>query len=60
MVQVVNDAFAEGQDAVVVAGYSGEDTRQAANYLANYADNSEDLAGQETVELSTQQTQNAE
>ena len=60
IVQIVNDAFAEGQDAIVVAGYAGEDTREAANHLANYADNSEDLAGQETVELSTQQTQNAE
>ena len=60
MLQYVNDAFTEGQDALVVAGYSGQDTREAANYLANYADNSEDLAGQSEVQLSTQQTQSAE
>ena len=53
LVQLVQNAFTEGQDALVVAGYSGEDTRAAANYIANYADNSEDLAGQSQVTVST-------
>ena len=39
LIQLVEDAFTDGNSALVVAGYSGEDTRAAANYVADYANN---------------------
>jgi hypothetical protein len=49
----IPDAFSSGNDALVVAGYSGSDTREAANYLANYEDHADELAGQEQLNLAT-------
>lgn len=53
MLQLVEDAFYEGHDALVVAGYSGEDTRQAGAYLTNYEQNSEELEGSSQVSINT-------
>jgi hypothetical protein len=44
VLQVVDDAFASGQHAMVVAGYAADDTRSAARYIANYADHESALA----------------
>ena len=43
-VHLVEDAFVEGQHALVVAGYEADDTRNAAQYLANYGANADALA----------------
>ncbi len=56
LVQLVEDSFAEGVHSLVVSGYSGEDTRAAANYISNYGDHSEELSGQSQVNLQTMQT----
>ena len=52
MIQMV-DGFSEGNNALVVAGYSGEDTREAAEFLADYRNNQGDLEGQEEVTIET-------
>lgn len=44
LVQGVSDAFAEGQDALVVAGVKAADTRSASQYVANYASHQERLS----------------
>jgi hypothetical protein len=44
VLQVVEDAFAEGNHALVVAGYAADDTRSASQYLANYADHEQALS----------------
>lgn len=54
VLDLVHNAFSDGHHALVVAGYAGEDTRMAANYLADYTDHSEDLAGQTTLNVGTQ------
>ena len=53
LLQLVPEAFNEDHDALVVAGYTGEDTRQAGEFLSNYEQNSEALAGQSQVSIST-------
>lgn len=53
MIQLVEDAFSEGNDALIVAGFSGEDTRAAGQYLLNYEQNSDMLAGQDQVSVNT-------
>jgi len=55
-VQLVEDAFTEGNDALVVAGYAASDTRAASSYLANYMDNSGELSGQMEVTKTTVST----
>ncbi|MDY6768678.1 MAG: S-layer protein [Candidatus Nanohaloarchaea archaeon] len=50
---LVNDAFASGQDALIVAGFSASDTRGAARYLANYEANQANLQGTNAVSLSS-------
>ncbi|MFB6158269.1 MAG: S-layer protein [Candidatus Nanohalobium sp.] len=52
MIQLV-DGFSEGHQALVVAGYSGKDTRAAAEFLANYRNNQDALEGKEKVTIST-------
>lgn len=44
LVSTVDDAFADGQHAMVVAGVGASDTRQASEYLANYASHEQALA----------------
>jgi hypothetical protein len=44
VIQGVSDAFASGQHALVVAGYSASDTRSAAEYLSNYGDHEQAMA----------------
>lgn len=44
LLQTVDNAFAEGQDALVVAGVGAADTQSAAQYVANYASHQERLA----------------
>lgn len=44
LLQTVDDAFASGQHALVVAGVAGSDTRAAARYIANYDTHSSALA----------------
>lgn len=56
IVQLVEDAFSQGNDALVVAGHSADDTVRASNYIANYEENSGELAGQSQVTLTTGQT----
>ena len=41
--QTVEDAFEEGQHALIVAGHSADDTRGAAAYLAKYGDHADEL-----------------
>ncbi|MFP4038877.1 MAG: S-layer protein, partial [Candidatus Nanohaloarchaea archaeon] len=53
MVQMV-DGFSEGQSALVVAGHSGEDTRAAGEFLADYRNNEADLEGESEVAISTE------
>ena len=53
MLQLVEDAFSEGHDALIVAGYSGEDTRQAGAYLTNYEQHSGMLEGSSQVSINT-------
>ena len=52
MIQMV-DGWSEGQQALVVAGYSGEDTRNAAEFLADYRNNEDSLAGNSEVTIET-------
>jgi S-layer protein (TIGR01564 family) len=53
LLQMVPDAFNEGHDALVVAGYSGEDTRAAGDFLVNYEQNEDALSGESQVEINT-------
>ncbi|MFO7794450.1 MAG: S-layer protein, partial [Candidatus Nanohaloarchaea archaeon] len=57
LIQHVPNAFADGQDAVIVAGYSGEDTRAAGEFLADYRNNEGDLEGNQQVTISTESGQ---
>ncbi|QGA80933.1 S-layer protein [Candidatus Nanohalobium constans] len=52
MIQMV-DGFSEGQSALVVAGATGEDTRAAADFLADYRNNQDALEGQSKVTVET-------
>lgn len=52
MIQMV-DGWSSGNSALVVAGYSGEDTRAAAEFLADYRNNMDDLEGESQVTIST-------
>jgi hypothetical protein len=52
-VQLVRGAFTQGQNALIVAGFAGEDTREASSFIANYQENSEELAGQTQITLDT-------
>ncbi|MFC7213064.1 S-layer protein [Saliphagus sp. GCM10025334] len=56
----VEGAFHDDYDALVVSGYSGEDTRSVANYLSNYADHQDELEGQASVNLQTMTEETAE
>jgi len=53
MIQRV-EGFNDGQDALIVAGHSGEDTRAAGEFLANYRDHEGDLEGLDQVTISTE------
>lgn len=53
MIQLVEDSFAQGANSLIVAGFSGEDTRQAANRLANADENP--LPGRDRVMVGTGQ-----
>ncbi|WEL19133.1 hypothetical protein SVXNc_0101 [Candidatus Nanohalococcus occultus] len=53
-IELVNNAFTEGQDALVVAGYSASDTRAAARSVTNWGDWSDEVSGQTSVNLATQ------
>ncbi|MFB6145815.1 MAG: S-layer protein, partial [Candidatus Nanohaloarchaea archaeon] len=54
LLDYVSEAFNSAGDALVVAGYSGKDTRAAANYIADYAQHKEELAGKSQKVLNTQ------
>lgn len=54
VLDLVSNAFSEGHHALVVAGYAGEDTRMAANYLADYTEHEDALAGKTTLNVGTQ------
>jgi len=45
-IELVADAFADGKYAIVVAGYTKDDTAAAADMLANFADNTDTLTGE--------------
>ncbi|MBY6294115.1 S-layer protein [Nanohaloarchaea archaeon H01] len=53
MLQLVEDAFTEGHDALIVAGHSGEDTRAAGEFLVNHDENSDALEGSTQVTVNT-------
>ncbi|NMJ77166.1 S-layer protein [Nanohaloarchaea archaeon] len=53
MLQLVEDAFSEGHDALIVAGFSGEDTRAAGEFLVNHDENSDALEGSTQVTVNT-------
>ena len=48
------EGFSSDQHALVVAGYGAEDTRAASEFLANYQDNADELAGETRVSMETQ------
>ena len=52
MIQMV-DGFSEGNSALVVAGATGEDTRTAAEFLADYRNNQDALEGNSEVTIET-------
>jgi S-layer protein (TIGR01564 family) len=52
-IQLVEDSFADGANSLIVAGFTGEDTRQAANRLANADENP--LPGQDRFTVETGQ-----
>ena len=52
MIQMV-DGWSEGTSALVVAGATGEDTRTAAEFLADYRNNQDALEGQSQVTIET-------
>ncbi|MFB6202906.1 MAG: S-layer protein [Candidatus Nanohaloarchaea archaeon] len=54
VLDLVNNAFAQGEHALVVAGAQAEDTRTASQYLSNYEQHSSVLEGKQTVQISTQ------
>ncbi|MFB6191287.1 MAG: S-layer protein [Candidatus Nanohaloarchaea archaeon] len=56
IVQYIEDAWSSGNHALVVAGQSGQDTREAANFLANYRSNQDRMAGKSKVTLTTAQS----
>jgi len=49
LIQAVDDAFTSGKTALVVAGYSSEDTANAAYVLQNYAKFAEQFADKSEV-----------
>ncbi len=49
LIQAVDDAFTNGKTALVVAGYSSEDTANAAYVLQNYAKFADQFADKEEV-----------
>ncbi|WP_414837967.1 S-layer protein [Candidatus Nanosalina sp. VS9-1] len=53
LLQLVPEAFNDEHDALVVAGYTGEDTRAAGNFLANYGQHEEALSGETQVTVDT-------
>lgn len=50
-IEVIPDGFAQGYDVMVVSGYEGEDTREAARYLV---DNPEEIESESTITVPTQ------
>jgi hypothetical protein len=50
-IELIDEAF-DGDSALVVAGHSADDTRNAAEFLANYGDHSESMEGTE-LEIDT-------
>ena len=57
LLHIVNDAFSQGHDALIVAGHSGEDTRMAGRYLTNYRQNMETLQGREKLKINTSENE---
>ncbi|WP_414837968.1 S-layer protein [Candidatus Nanosalina sp. VS9-1] len=53
LLQLVPEAFNENHDALVVAGYTGEDTREAGRFLSNYGQHEEALDGETQVTINT-------
>ncbi len=51
IIQYIDDAFAQGKAALVVAGYSAEDTRNACYVLQNYKQYADDLKGKTKVKV---------
>jgi hypothetical protein len=51
LVQLVEDAFSQGNHAMIVAGYAEQDTRGAAKYVAEYSAHQSDLQGNNQVTL---------
>lgn len=54
LLQVVEDAFSEGRNALIVAGHSAEDTRGASRYLSNWKTYRDDLDTRELALSSNQ------
>ena len=53
IIQYINDGFVTGNDVLVVAGYSGEDTRKAAEFLTKYDQNHERFENKSKVTLNS-------
>lgn len=45
LLQVVEDAFSEGEHALIIAGFSSSDTSRAAEYIADYGTHQDALSG---------------
>ncbi|MFC2143588.1 S-layer protein, partial [Candidatus Aenigmatarchaeota archaeon] len=50
LVHLVNDAFAEGKAALVVAGWGADDTRTVSGFLQNFEDHADEFADAEMAE----------
>lgn len=53
VIKLVEDAFQEDQNALIVAGYSSQATMDAANFLAEYHENEERLEGEQKIRIDT-------
>ncbi len=50
VLQMVEDAFSEGTNALIVAGHSAEDTVRAARYISDWKDHRSSLRGEMTYQ----------
>jgi len=53
VIQLVEDAFEDEQNALIVAGHTSDATMDAANFLSQYYDNEEELKGETKIRINT-------
>lgn len=55
LIQLVENAFSQGNHALIVAGHSADDTRAAARYISNYGAHQSTLKGKDKYTPSSQE-----